>query len=102
MGVIAPQLTLEPSGVQLSNVYLGFGHQPIQISKTFRDTSFETDAPDYKKYRISGNLFIKQKQEDFDSPLTYFIQSFVDDIPSNPYELLYSDLKEMIPSTVDC
>ena len=50
MGVIVPQLILEPSGIQVSNVYLGFGHQAITICKTFRDTNLESIQPEYKKY----------------------------------------------------
>jgi hypothetical protein len=101
MGVIVPQLILEPSGIQVSNVYLGFGHQAITICKTFRDTNLESIQPEYKKYRISGCLFVKHSKEDFDSPLTYFILSFVDDIPSNPYKLLYSEFKKIYPESHD-
>ena len=101
MGVIVPQLIFEPSGVQVSNVYLGFGRQAIQISKTFRDTNLEAVPPDYKKYRVSGYMFVKPDQLQFDSELKYFVEAYTDDI-TNPYDILYQEIKKNIPSTVDC
>lgn len=104
MGVLAPTLILKPSGVCVSNVYMGFGHQTISISKIFQNYDQNSPAATYidEKYHVYGYLFVKQNQEDLDSPLTYFIESFVMDIPSNPYELLYTELKKIVPSTVDC
>ncbi|NBX48498.1 hypothetical protein EBT25_00820 [bacterium] len=102
MGLLVPQLTLEPSGVQISNVYLGFGHQTISISKTFRNTDLNSPYQPVPKYRLSGYLFVKPSADQFDSELTYSVEAYTDDLSAGPYEILYSELKKKLDSTVDC
>lgn len=46
-------------------------------------------------------MFVKPDQLQFDSELKYFVEAYTDDI-TNPYDILYQEIKKNIPSTVDC
>jgi hypothetical protein len=102
MGLQVPLLVHDPSGVQMSNVYMSFGTQMIRVMRIWdnQDLNYATPA-NVGKYKICAYANVKDCKEGLDN-ITYFVDVIVDDPNVNPYTVLYNKLKETIPSTVDC
>lgn len=102
MGLQVPLLVHEPSGLQMTNVYMNFGNQLIRTARVGYDTDQNYGPPEMlNKFKICGYANIKSSSTQ-DSVLTYFVEDYVDDPTANPYTVLYNKLKSVIPSTVDC
>ena len=103
MGLLVPLLVHEPSGVQMSNVYMNFGSQMIRVLRVFFNTDLNGPPPEnLDKFKICGYANVKPSQDCEFENITYYVEDFVDDPTVNPYTVLYNKLKSTIPSTVDC
>lgn len=103
MGLLVPLLVHEPSGVQMSNVYMSFSTQMIRVLRVFYNTDQNIGPPEgMDKFKICGYANVKPSPEYAYDSITYYVEDFVDDPTVNPYTVLYNKLKSVIPSTVDC
>ena len=92
MGILVPEANL-PMGITISNVYMSFSGEviytmPNQVSNIY------TINTHYKVYKD------ETKQPDTNIRIPLGIQ--VSDISVGVYTLLYENLKQIYPNSVDC
>lgn len=97
MGILVPEASL-PMGVTVSNVYMSFTGEVIYISPQTQSNKMYVVSSSYKIYKDSTHIPETNIRIPISIPLYSMNQSGV---PSNPYEMLYNELKLMYPGSTD-
>lgn len=92
MGILAYEANL-PMDITLSNVYISFSKEVIYVVPSI-DSNIYNINTHYKVYKNES------KQPDTNIRVPIFIH--VDDITKGIYTLLYDELKQIYPNSVDC
>lgn len=93
MGIIVPEAVLPSSNIAVSNVYMSFSGETVQVFKN----------------RLTGDYFVGSNYKIFSNPDknpdTNVVETIVipyTDLEQGPFTILYSKLKEMYPGSHDC
>ncbi|KAL4854648.1 hypothetical protein ACK3TF_004580 [Chlorella vulgaris] len=97
MGIIVPELTLENTGVHLTNAYLAFSRNALVVQPT----------EDNMAYIVRGSYGIWNSEADKTSGKDPLVNSFLDTLVTDPQALMacmssiYGKLKSKYPTSVD-
>lgn len=93
MGIIVPEAILPSSNISVSNVYMSFSGETVQVFKN----PYTSDYILRSNYRVFSN---PNKIPDTNIRETITIP--YTDIGQGPFTVLYTALKEMYPGSEDC
>ncbi|KAL4853176.1 hypothetical protein ACK3TF_005791 [Chlorella vulgaris] len=97
MGIIVPELTLENTGVHLTNAYLAFSRNALVVQPT----------EDNMAYIVRGSYGIWNSEADKTSGKDPLVNSFLDTLVTDPQALMacmssiYGKLKSKYPTSID-
>ena len=89
MGIIVPEAILPSSNIAVSNVYMSFSGETVQVFKN----------PYTREYILGSNYRV------FSNPDTNIRESIAvpyTDLDQGPFTVLYTALKELYPGSHDC
>lgn len=93
MGIIVPEAILPTSNIAVSNVYMSFSGETLQIFKNPYTNEYILGS-NYKVFSNSDKITDTNIKESIAAPYT--------DLEQGPFTVLYSKLKEMYPGSQDC
>ena len=93
MGIIVPEALLPSSNIAVSNVYMSFSGETVQVFKNPYTSEYILGS----NYRVFSN-----PDKTPDTNIRESISVPYTDLEQGPFTVLYSKLKEMYPGSEDC
>lgn len=104
MGITVPTAKI-PSGIQLSNVYISLGNEPVNVSKINKLTIDPVNPQLNVNYQVNGYYAVyadrKTSKINVVSPIRIPIGVRTVEYPSNPHQIIYSQLKQLYSNVED-
>lgn len=93
MGIIVPEAVLPSSNIAVSNVYMSFSGETVQIFKNPYTSEYILGS----NYRVFSN-----PDKTPDTNIRESIAVPYTDLEQGPFSVLYTALKEMYPGSENC
>lgn len=93
MGIIVPEALLPSSNIAVSNVYMSFSGETVQILKNIYTGEYNLVS----NYRVFSN-----PDKTPDTNIKEPISTPYTNLDQGPFTVLYTTLKEMYPGSEDC
>jgi hypothetical protein len=93
MGILVAEAVLPTSNIAVSNVYMSFSGQGVQVFKNRLTGEYILSS----NYRVFSN-----SDKTSDTNIAECLSVLYTDLEQGPFTVLYSKLKEIYPGAEDC